>query len=61
MNGDVSDWVKVPFNQASYGETESHTDMTRFIDHGAEAWYEHQKAAGKTDAEIADYLAEFDQ
>ena len=60
VNGDVSDWVRVPFNQASYGETESHTDMTRFIDHGAEAWYEQQKAAGKTDEQIADYLADFD-
>jgi M6 family metalloprotease-like protein len=61
VNGDVSDWVQVPFNQASYGETESHTDMTRFIDHGAEAWYEQQRAAGKTDAQIAEYLADFDR
>jgi M6 family metalloprotease-like protein len=61
VNGDVSEWVQVPHNEASYGETESHTDMTRFIDDGAEAWYAQQKAAGKTDAQIRDYLAEFDQ
>ena len=61
VDGDVTDWVKVPYNEASYGETESHTDMTRFIDDGAEAWYEQQKAAGKTDAEIKAYLAELRQ
>ena len=61
VDGDVSDWVKVPHNEASYGETESQADMTRFIDDGAEAWYAQQKAAGKTDEQIADYLAEFDQ
>ena len=46
VDGDVSDWVKVPHNEASYGETESQADMTRFIDDGAEAWYAQQKAAG---------------
>ena len=61
VNGDVSDWVQVPYNEASYGETENQTDMTRFIDDGAEAWYAQQKAAGKSDAEIGEYLAEFDQ
>jgi M6 family metalloprotease-like protein len=60
VGGDVSNWVKVPFNEASYGYTESQTDMTRFIDDGAEAWYEQQQAAGKTDAEIKAYLAKYD-
>ena len=61
VGGDVSDWVQVPHNEASYGETESQADMTRFIDDGAEAWYDQQQAAGKTDAEIKAYLADFDQ
>jgi M6 family metalloprotease-like protein len=61
VGGDVSDWVQVPHNEASYGETESHTDMTRFIDDGAEAWYAQQKAAGTTDAELKAYLADYDQ
>jgi M6 family metalloprotease-like protein len=60
VNGDVSEWVQVPNNEASYGETESHTDMTRFVDDGAEAWFAQQKAAGKSDAELAAYLADFD-
>ncbi len=61
VGGDVSDWVQVPHNEASYGETESHEDMTRFVDDSAEAWYDQQQAAGKTDAEIKAYLADFDQ
>lgn len=61
VDGDVSDWVTVPYNSASYGETESQTDMTRFIQDSANAWYDQQKAAGKTDAEITAYLASFDK
>jgi M6 family metalloprotease-like protein len=61
IGGDVSDWVQVPYNEASYGETESQTDMTRFIADGASAWYAGQKAAGKSDAEIKAYLGQFDR
>jgi M6 family metalloprotease-like protein len=61
IGGDVSNWVTVPYQEASYGETESQADMTRFIDDGAEAWYAQQQAAGKSDADIAAYLAQFDQ
>jgi len=61
VNGDVGDWVKVENNQASYGETESHTDMTRFIDDTAEAWYDKQIADGKSKADIQEYLQTFDQ
>ena len=61
VDGDVTDWVKVPNNEASYGETESQADMTRFIQDGANAWYEQQKAAGKSDADIKTYLATFDK
>lgn len=61
VGGDVSDWVTVPFNEASYGETESQDDMTRFIQDSADAWYDAQKAAGKTDDEVREYLASFDE
>jgi immune inhibitor A len=61
VDGDVSDWVKVPFHEARYGEGETHADMTYFIDDTAESWYDAQVAAGKTDAEIAEYLKTFDQ
>ncbi len=61
VTGDTSDWVTVPNNQASYGETENSTDMTRFIDDSAEAWLAAEKAKGKTDAEIKAYLQSFDE
>ncbi len=61
VHGDTSDWVTVPYNEASYGQTESQADMTRFIQDGANAWYAQQKASGKSDAEITQYLQTFDQ
>ncbi len=61
VHGDTSDWVKVPYHQASYGMTESSSDMRRFIQDSANAWYADQKASGKTDAEITAYLQQFDQ
>lgn len=60
LEGDVSDWVTVPNNEASYGQTESNQDMTRFVSDSATSWYNQQKAAGKTDAQIKDYLKQFD-
>ncbi|MDN3482440.1 immune inhibitor A [Arthrobacter sp. APC 3897] len=61
VDGDVSDWVTVPYNSASYGETESQTDMTRFVQDAANAWYDSQIEAGKSAADIDAYLATFDQ
>ena len=61
VGGDVSEWVKVDKAQADYGTTESHADMTYFIDDTAEAWYDAQIAAGKDRAEIVEYLESFDQ
>jgi M6 family metalloprotease-like protein len=61
VGGDVSDWVTVPYASASYGETESQTDMTRFVQDAANAWYDSQVAAGKSAAEIDAYLASFDR
>ena len=60
VDGDVSNWVKVENAQASYGQTESNLDMTRFIDDSAEAWLASQQAQGKSDEEIATYLKSFD-
>jgi len=61
LDGDVSDWVDVPYHEARYGEGETHADMTYFIDDTAEAWYDAQVAKGMSDAEIVDYLSTFDQ
>lgn len=60
LQGDVSDWVTVPYNEASYGQTESQADMTRFIQDSANAWYADQLAQGKTKDEIVAYLKSFD-
>ena len=58
--GDVSNWVEVPYNSASYGYTENNDDMTRFVDDSAEAWLTAQQEAGKTPDEIKEYLQSFD-
>ena len=60
VTGDVSDWVKVPYSTSSYGYTESHVDMTRFIDDTAEAWYADQIKQGKTKEQIEEYLKSYD-
>jgi immune inhibitor A len=58
--GDVSDWVTVPYSEASYGTTESNQDMTRFIGDTATAWYDAQQKAGRSEADIKKYLQSFD-
>jgi immune inhibitor A len=61
--GDVSDWVKVPYNEATYGSNKQSdaAGYWPFIADTATAWYTAQKAAGKTDAEITTYLQQFDK
>ena len=61
VTGDTSDWVEVPWNSASYGQTESQVDMTRFIQDSANAWYAAEIAKGKTPAQVNAYLATFDE
>ena len=61
VNGDVTDWVQVPFNEAYYGSNYcggivcAHTWL--FVRDSVKAWYNAQIAAGKTPAEIDAYLA----
>ena len=61
--GDVSDWVKVPFNEARYGSNGFAQSSTYwpFVRDTAKAWYDAQVAAGKTPAQIKTYLAQFDK
>ncbi len=61
--GDVSDWVQVPYNESRYGSND-YSDSTTywpFIEDSATAWYDAQKAAGKSDRQIKKYLAQFDK
>ncbi|GIG90944.1 immune inhibitor A domain-containing protein [Plantactinospora endophytica] len=62
VGGDVSDWVKVPFNQARYGSNNipERDGYWNFVKDTADAWYQSQVAAGKTPAQIKQYLAQFD-
>ncbi|HRI97758.1 MAG TPA: immune inhibitor A, partial [Nocardioides sp.] len=63
LEGDVSDWVKVPFAASHYSLADGGEPddlMTEFLQDGADAWVAQQSGLGKTDAEIADFLSAFD-
>ncbi|HEU5144982.1 MAG TPA: immune inhibitor A domain-containing protein [Dermatophilaceae bacterium] len=61
--GDVSDWVKLPYNEARYGSNNYSSSSTYwpFVRDTAKAWYDAQVASGKSVDEIKSYLAQFDQ
>jgi immune inhibitor A len=61
--GDVSEWVKLPYNAARYGTNKLSDAQTAwpFVQDTAQAWYDAQVAAGKSSAEIKTYLAQFDK
>jgi immune inhibitor A len=64
VNGIVEDWVSVPFNEARYG-TNLCGDIVcstvwDFVDHSVNAWYDEKIAAGWSNADVQDYLAQFD-
>ncbi|WP_155054663.1 immune inhibitor A domain-containing protein [Streptomyces blattellae] len=63
IEGEVADWVKVPYNEARYGSNKCDPDNCAWyaVQDGVTAWAEGQKAAGKTDAEIKAKLSEYDQ
>ncbi len=64
VNGDVTDWVDVPFNEANYGANYCGGIVCArtwlFVRDSLNAWYSGQIAAGKTAAQIDDYLKKFD-
>jgi immune inhibitor A len=59
VDGTVSDWVKVPYNEARYGREDSGTWY--LIQDAVKAWIAQQKAAGQTDAQIKTALQAYDQ
>ncbi|MDR3083278.1 MAG: immune inhibitor A [Streptomyces sp.] len=65
VDGEVQDWVKVDWNEARYGSnycgSSTCSSAWDLIRDAVTKWTEQQKAAGKTDAEIKDKLAEYDQ
>ncbi|MFB7654561.1 MULTISPECIES: immune inhibitor A domain-containing protein [unclassified Streptomyces] len=65
VEGEVSDWVKVPYNEARYGNNScgdtNCPSVWNVVSDGLNAWVEQQKAAGRTDAQIKADAARFDE
>ncbi|MCX5056760.1 MULTISPECIES: immune inhibitor A domain-containing protein [unclassified Streptomyces] len=65
VDGAVADWVKVPYNEARYGNNACGStncpSVWNVVSDGVTAWVAGQKAAGRSDADIKTELAKFDQ
>ena len=68
VDGEVTDWVKVKYNEARYGRSNGYPCPTsvcsntwNLIADAVTQWVADQKAAGRTDAQIKADLASFDQ
>ncbi|MFD3483302.1 immune inhibitor A domain-containing protein [Streptomyces sp. NPDC058665] len=65
VDGEVSDWVKVKYNEARYGSNycgdSNCANVWDAVRDGTEAWAADQKAQGRTDAEIKADLASYDE
>ncbi len=68
VDGQVSDWVKVPFNEARYGRSDGFpcasnvcSNTWDLVRDGVNQWVADQKSAGQTDAQIKTALASYDQ
>jgi len=59
VTGDVTDWVMVPNNAAFYDDSPD-SNVWFFLEDSLNAWYAAQIAAGKTPAQINEYLSELD-
>jgi immune inhibitor A len=64
VNGEVTDWVQVPYNEARYGADYCGDIVCAttwlYVRDSAQAWYDSQIAAGKSAADIDAYLSQFD-
>jgi len=68
VEGMVTDWVKVPYNEARYGRSNGYpcssnicSNSYYLVQDGIAAWVDSQHAQGKTDADIKATLASYDQ
>ena len=62
INGEVTEWVKVPFNGARYGSNSlGDAAAWTFIADAINTWTKDQIASGKTLQQVTDYLKTFDQ
>jgi immune inhibitor A len=68
VEGTVTDWVKVKYNEARYGRSNGFpcggticSNAYDLVRDGVNAWYDSQRAAGRTTDQIKADLAQFDQ
>ncbi|MEU0970811.1 immune inhibitor A domain-containing protein [Streptomyces sp. NPDC005917] len=65
VDGEVTDWVKVPYNEARYGNnacgSSTCSSVWNLVRDGLTSWVAHEKAAGRSDADIKAGLARYDQ
>ena len=68
VDGQVSDWVKVPFNEARYGRSDGFpcasnvcSNTWDLVRDGINQWVADQESAGQTEAQIKAALASYDQ
>jgi len=68
VDGEVTDWVKVKYNEARYGRSNGYPCASNVCDNtwyliqdAVNQWVADQKAAGRTTAQIATDLKSFDQ
>jgi immune inhibitor A len=68
IDGYVSDWVKVPYNEARYGRSDGFpcdinvcSNTWSLVKDGIDSWVADQKSAGRTDADIKTMLSAYDQ
>jgi immune inhibitor A len=67
VDGTVSDWVKLKYNEARYGRSNGFpcdgnvcNNSYNMVQDGVTAWYDSQIAAGKSPEEVKAELAEYD-
>ncbi len=65
VDGDVTDWVQVPYRAAHYGRDWCGSIVCGqttwwFVRDSVDAWYQSQLDAGMTAADIDDYLSQYD-
>ncbi|MEU9130035.1 immune inhibitor A domain-containing protein [Kitasatospora sp. NPDC048540] len=66
IEGTVSDWVTVPYNEARYGSNKgpqgsgAWTQAQEFIRDATKAWYDGEIAKGRTPADVKAELAQYD-
>lgn len=66
IQGTVSDWVTVPYNEARYGSNKgpqgsgAWTQAQEFVRDATKAWYDGEIAKGRTAADVKAELAQYD-